>query len=109
MDLYGNYIPGLCAGLAISLKDLAAPLSAEHYPVLTTLFFKGIRGLFALAEQTFDYTPKRNAYLNKCDLCREIRKFFVRRGFGGARELAPIEFYDLKPADPKSEFQNRIA
>ncbi|MBW2707116.1 MAG: hypothetical protein JRD84_12515, partial [Deltaproteobacteria bacterium] len=33
IDLFGNYIPGLCSGLAIAIGDLGRPLSNETYPL----------------------------------------------------------------------------
>ena len=44
IDLFGNYIPGLCTGLSISTSDLDKPLSENKYPVVTTLVRSGIRG-----------------------------------------------------------------
>jgi hypothetical protein len=94
LDLFGNYIPGLCSGLSIKREDLGKALPAERYPVLTTLFHEGIRGIFKMAQEEFDYTPAKDSYINKCDLCTEIRTFFVHNDFGGAAELNPREFYE---------------
>ncbi|MDM8549184.1 radical SAM protein [Desulfobacterales bacterium HSG2] len=93
IDLFGNYIPGLCSGLSISIDDLGKPLSEKEYPVLTTLFHSGIKGILALAQENFGYAPAREGYINKCDLCSEIRAFFVEQGFGGESELNPGAFY----------------
>jgi hypothetical protein len=96
LDLFGNYIPGLCSGLSIKREDLGKPLSAEKYPVLTALFHKGIRGLFQMALERFDYTPAKESYINKCDLCTEIRTFWVQNDFGAPADLNPEEFYQRK-------------
>jgi hypothetical protein len=96
LDLFGNYIPGLCAGLSIARKDLGNSLPAEKYPLLTTLFHEGIRGIFKMAQEKFNYTPAKENYINKCDLCTEIRVFFVQNDFGGMAELNPREFYQRK-------------
>ena len=93
IDLFGNYIPGLCSGLAIAIEDLGKPLSDETYPVLTTLCHHGIRGLVKMAEDTFGYSPQKNLYINKCDLCTEVRTFLVQKDYGGSKELTPREFY----------------
>jgi len=93
LDLYGNYIPGLCTGLSIKREHLGKALPSEKYPILTILFYKGIRGIFKMAEKEFDYTPTKECYINKCDLCTEIRTLFVQNDFGGAAELNPREFY----------------
>jgi hypothetical protein len=97
MDLFGNYIPGLCSGLSISTQDLGKPLAENKYPVITTLFNSGIKGIYALAHQAFAYAPARSGYINKCDLCTEIRTVMVDNNFGGVSEFNPREFY-LKSA-----------
>jgi hypothetical protein len=94
LDLFGNYIPGLCSGLAIKRPHLGKPLSAETYPLLTTLFHQGIRGIYKTAQEKFDYGPQKDRYINKCDLCTEIRAVFVQNNFAGSTELNPREFYD---------------
>ena len=94
LDLFGNYIPGLCTGLSIKREHLGKALPEEKYPILYILFDKGIRGIFRMAVKEFDYTPAKERYINKCDLCTEIRTFFVQNDFGGAAELNPRKFYD---------------
>jgi hypothetical protein len=93
LDLFGNYIPGLCSGLSIAREDLGKPLPTEKYPLLTTLFHEGIRSIFKMAQEKFNYTPAKESYINKCDLCTEIRMVFVQNDFGGDAELNPKEFY----------------
>ncbi len=93
LDLFGNYIPGLCSGLSIQREDLSRPLSEDNYPVLYTLFTEGIRGIFKIAQLAFNFTPANPRYINKCDLCTEIRTLFVQNAFGGPAELNPKEFY----------------
>ena len=93
VDLFGNYIPGLCSGLSISIEDLGKPLSDEAYPILTTLGRHGIRGLVKMAQDVFGYNFKKDLYINKCDLCTEIRTFLVQNEYSGSNELSPSEFY----------------
>jgi hypothetical protein len=93
IDLFGNYIPGLCSGLSIACEDLGKPLSESRYPVLTTLYRSGIKGIFTLAQKELSYVPKRSGYINKCDLCTEIRTLFVKNEYGGLAEFNPKEFY----------------
>ena len=97
IDLFGNYIPGLCSGLSISAKDLGKPLSEKQYPIITTLVNSGINGIYELAYKEFAYIPARTGYINKCDLCTEIRTFLVHNNFGDLSEFKPREFY-LKTA-----------
>jgi organic radical activating enzyme len=92
-DLYGNYIPGLCSGLAIRCDHLGAALSEKDYPFLTTLFREGIGGFGDLAVSNYGFEPFRE-YLSKCDLCFEIRKYLVLQGGVSSRELQPKGFYE---------------
>ena len=94
IDLYGNYVPGLCAGLAFSMDDLGRPLTAEGYPLLMRLAATGIRGLYQMAVQDFGFAPQRGAYLNHCDLCDEIRGALIQVDGGRFRELAPAGYYN---------------
>jgi hypothetical protein len=93
IDLFGNYIPGLCSGLSIASKDLGKPLSDEPYPIITTLCRHGIRGLVKMAEDTVGFFPQKDRYINKCGLCTEARAFLVQDDYSGSRELEPKEFY----------------
>ncbi len=93
MDLFGNYIPGLCSGLAISRTDLGARLSTEHYPILVKLYSEGIRGLVSMAVEEFNFSPQRNNYIKKCDVCTEIRTHIVNSDYNESSELNPAGFY----------------
>lgn len=94
IDLYGSYIPGLCSGLAIDMRDLGHPLPEDGYPLLTTLFQNGVAGLMKIAKSDLGYTPRKTAYLNACDLCTEIRAFLVQSEHADSKELRPREFYE---------------
>jgi len=96
IDLFENYIPGLCSGLAIAVQDLGRPLAKERYPLLTTLFNAGIKGLLKDAQKLYGFTPVQDGYINKCDLCTEIRTFLVQQNFNQSLELNPKEFYRLR-------------
>jgi hypothetical protein len=93
IDLFGNYIPGLCSGLAIFRDDLGKALPPEKYPLLSALYQSGIRGLAEMARHEFGYSPARNDYINKCDVCNEIRTFLVHGDLMASSELQPAEFY----------------
>jgi hypothetical protein len=95
IDLFGNYIPGLCSGLAISREDLGHPLSERTYPLLHRLVTRGIRGFFRWARDQHGFEPARAAYINKCDLCTEIRAHLVQNAAEAFAELRPLEFYTL--------------
>jgi hypothetical protein len=92
VDVDGNYIPGLCAGLAIGLRDLDAELNPERYPLLTMLAASGPAGLLQLAQREDGFTPQES-YLNKCDLCLDIRRFLFGKDPDSYPELAPAGFY----------------
>jgi hypothetical protein len=96
IDLFGNYIPGLCSGLSISMEDLGKPLSPEAYPILTSLYHCGIRGLVKMAEDSVGFRPQKKLYINKCDLCTEARTFLVQNDYHGSEELNPAEFYNKR-------------
>jgi hypothetical protein len=83
----------LCSGLAIARSDLGRALAEAKYPLLTRLCSKGIRGLYEMAVAEFGFTPSREGYINKCDLCTEIRFFLFRKNKVDFQELRPKEFY----------------
>ena len=93
IDLYGNYIPGLCAGLAIDMQDLGQALPSGKYPLLDVLTATGIRGLYKLSTEIHGYQPGKTGFVNHCDLCTDIRTFLLHQTDGHFPELAPLEFY----------------
>jgi hypothetical protein len=96
IDCFGNYIPGLCSGFAIQLSDLGMPLDSGKYPLLNILADSGINGLWEWVSSRFNYQPCRSGYLNKCDLCTEIRSFLFNRKYSSV-ELQPPGFYKELP------------
>ena len=94
LDLYGNYIPGLCSGLAIDRQHLGYSLPEEEYPLLSRLYKQGIQGLYEFAGQELGFVPSEDGYMNKCDLCTDIRFHLVQNGSEMQfKELAPRQFY----------------
>jgi hypothetical protein len=93
VDLFGNYIPGLCSGLAIWKDDLGIPLSPEKYPILVNLYLNGIRGFFEFARENYEFSPQRTHYINKCDLCTEVRTHLIKNHYHESNELNPAQFY----------------
>jgi hypothetical protein len=96
VDLFGNYIPGLCSGLAIALEDLGHPLNKEKYPLLQRLYSKGVSGIYNWSRKTYGFEAEQEQYVNKCDLCTEIRTYLANHHRAGLTELKPKEFYSLK-------------
>ena len=93
IDLFGNYIPGLCSGLAIRCEDLGERLNREAYPFLATLYQDGIKGFLDLASSGYGFKPARE-YLSKCDLCFDIRYYLVMQAGVNSHELQPRGYYE---------------
>jgi len=93
MDLYGDYVPGLCSGLTFRVDDLGGELDPERYPILSTLAESGIRGFYDYASGLEAYVARPEGYINKCELCQDIRRHLTARGWFESTELAPPEFY----------------
>jgi len=93
VDLYGNYIPGLCAGLVIDFKDVGRALSTEKYPLIALLAGTGIQGLYAHARKEHAFAPAESGYVNKCDLCNAIRRHIFNQDAESYRELGPVGYY----------------
>ncbi len=92
VDLFGNYIPGLCTGLSIAVGDLGAPLGSLEYPMLNMLYDRGIRAFLDFAVSSYGFSPAEK-YLSKCELCFDIRKHMVLKRKLVSKELQPVEFY----------------
>jgi hypothetical protein len=93
IDLFGNYIPGLCTGLAIQHEDLGRPFEPDRYPLLNRLYRGGVRACYDWVSQEFGFKPEQEIYHNKCDLCTEIRTHLARNFSYAFSELRPMEFY----------------
>jgi hypothetical protein len=93
LDLFDNYIPGLCSGLAIHRDDLGDPLAPENYSVLHTLFDSGVTGLCELVSNKYDFKPS-GRYMSKCHFCLDIRRYLVLDRGLASRDLQPKGFYE---------------
>lgn len=93
VDLYGNYVPGLCAGLAVAMRDLGRPLDSDSYPLLTLLLTGGVAALLDFARAEHSFAPRESGYISKCDLCTHIRSHLARKARLTSRDLQPQGFY----------------
>jgi hypothetical protein len=98
VDLYGNVITGLCAGLSVGdgrdLGGLAAGTDLTDRPVLRLLTEGGPAALAAFAASEFGFREDPEGYIAKCHLCLDVRRHLVRRG-AGFPELEPRGFYRM--------------
>ncbi|HCE46976.1 MAG TPA: radical SAM protein [Lentisphaeria bacterium] len=92
VDLFGNYIPGLCTGLSIAVDDLGSQLEMREYPILNMLYDRGINAFLEFAVSNYGFQPA-DEYLSKCELCFEIRRHLVLKRRISSKELQPVEFY----------------
>jgi hypothetical protein len=93
IDLFGNYIPGLCSGLSIHRNDLGHEINPEKYPLLHILFYRGISELLDLVSEEGGFIPSER-YLSKCHLCLDLRRHLVLERRAEYAELRPIAFYE---------------
>lgn len=95
IDLYGNYIAGLCAGIslgsAFDLDFLFSGIHLEEHPFLSHIM-EGMESLYRWAVEQYDYEEVQEGYIAKCHLCLDIRRHLVRQRIYFP-ELAPLEFY----------------
>ena len=98
LDLYGNFIPAFCGGIALgdwhALRQLVeATRGGKDTPFLKELLERGPFGLYQHAVQSHDYIPLPEGYAGKCHLCVDLRRYLVRTGAFEAH-LLPVEFYE---------------
>jgi hypothetical protein len=96
-DLYGNYIPGFCGGIAAGdwqqLPQLLDDFQAERYPPLVEILIeRGPWGLTELARAEYGYNPTVEGYAGKCHLCVDVRRHLAATG--EFDELRPQGFYE---------------
>jgi len=96
IDLYGNYIPGFCAGLSLGkawdLGRLYSGIDLSALPLIEILVTSGVEGLLNFAQNQFDYRIRDEGYMAKCHLCQDIRAHIVSLT-DQFDELTPIDFY----------------
>lgn len=91
-DLFGNYIPSLCSGLAIEAADIGKELDEMKYQFISILFKRGVGGLLEMASDDYGFHPG-GQYLSKYHLCTEIRNFSISDLKHETFKLNPVEFY----------------
>ena len=98
IDLYGHYIPGLCAGISLGdgrdLDSLYEGIELQDKPVIQKLIQGGVEALFHWAQDEFNYSESLDGYIAKCHLCLDIRRHLVHSDQDFS-ELAPRQFYDF--------------
>ena len=92
IDLYGNFVPESCAGLAVHYKDLTQGITPEKYPVFHALYTAGIKGLYDFASHRYGFEPKDN-YTGKCELCYDIRRYMAMDIKLNLADVQPLGHY----------------
>ncbi len=89
-DYNSYFIPPSCTGLGIPLDDLA-DITKEKYPAFFALANGGLKSLYSYAgEQGF--SPNKNGYASKCDVCFDMRKFLLNKK--PTADIYPIDYYN---------------
>ncbi|MCM8785161.1 MAG: radical SAM protein [Candidatus Omnitrophica bacterium] len=90
IDLYGNYIPSFCSGITLGNYKRVLENGIIMNDRVLNFLINDIYQLLLWAEG-LGY-KRKDAYINKCHLCLDIRKFLVDNGFKFDC-LKPEEFY----------------
>ncbi len=98
VDLYGNVITGLCAGLSVGngldLAGISAGTDLPDKHVLSRLMEGGPAALAVFASSEHGFREDPEGYIAKCHLCLDIRRHLVRTG-AAFPELEPKGFYQM--------------
>ena len=96
IDLYGNYIVGLCAGISLGkathLDALIREINTRERPIVAKLLEGGVQALFKYAAEDYGYKTRPEGYMAKCHLCLDIRRHLKRQSTPWI-ELVPELFY----------------
>lgn len=96
IDLYGNYIAGLCGGITLGngfdLDQLYRGIDLGAKPVLRRLVEGGVDALYHWAVEEYDFKADPEGYIAKCHLCLDIRRYLVGTNTD-FEELAPKAYY----------------
>lgn len=89
-DLYGNFVPPGCPGIAVDIWDLArGEIDPEKYPVVTRLMKGGLGALYEYARER-GFAAGESA--SRCELCYFIREYLARTH--PSRDVNPECFYE---------------
>ena len=93
LDLYGNIIPGFCAGITLGDWRATAPAGepAGREELLACLAESGPYGLYRLAAGEYTYRALPDGYADKCHLCVHVRQHL--HAAASFQSLAPAGFY----------------
>ena len=94
IDLYGNYIPAFCGGLAAADWRTEDPLQRPYPELVELLIKRGPYGLFEMAQKRYDYRPLPGGYAGKCHLCVDVRWRLAQVKADDYPELRPAGFYE---------------
>ena len=92
-DYLNRYIPSGCTGMGILLEDVDSALDEKKYPVMARLLVGGVGALFEYAQKE-GFIPAPEGYGSKCDLCFNIRKFFIKIDRAAYPDLTPESYYN---------------
>ncbi len=87
-DLNGKFIAPRCTGIAVDIEDLKN-IKEDKYFIFLTLRNNGINSLYNYAVNK-NFKAKQS-YVNKCELCYEIRKFLL--SIENHYDIYPEDFY----------------
>jgi MoaA/NifB/PqqE/SkfB family radical SAM enzyme len=78
VDLDGNFIPPGCTGIVIPLEEAVTGIPEAKYPAFEALYSGGVGALFRLAAEK-GFSPDREGYASKCNLCFRLRAFLAEQ------------------------------
>ena len=91
VDMYGNYIPPGCTGIAIPLDEAVNGIPAGKYPVYEKLLSSGTEGLLQYAAKK-GFTANKEGYPSNCTLCFRIRHWLTENA--PSPELDPEHYIE---------------
>ncbi|MDZ7373485.1 MAG: radical SAM protein [candidate division KSB1 bacterium] len=97
IDLYGNYIGGLCAGISVGKAfDLSQLFEAgsdlEERPYLRLMTEENLGQALRWVQERTGFQPSERGYIAKCHLCADLRRCLFQHGLR-TPDLSPPEFY----------------